>query len=779
MRMYRGSLFMVLAASLLATAGCGSADSSGGSGPKPGPAARVNISTEPTATAPVGASVGTFAVKVVDAAGLAVSGVAVTFTTTGGVTVSPASATTDASGLASTQVTLGTIAGAVTVTGRAAGVTTAVTSAINAIAGPATKIVVAPKTLQLVAIGDTARVTASAQDQYGNLAGTSAIGFSVVDGTLVSVDPTGLVRALRQGGSTLVISASNGRADTTTVTVLAAGASNCTGLVGATTMAVGDVQTFSGAQYGCLSGSASGAEFAMVAFNSSTDQTNSLSVSITGNGVGAVPSTFLASTSAPALRSVIGTGATAAPQLDESFHLRLLAKAKAEHRSFANARTTRRLAISRSITGSSAGAAVNTAALPSTAKVGDLLTLNVSGNPNGCNVVVNHALRVTAIGTKSIVLSDTLNPTGGFTDADFQRIATRFDTLVYPLDVGAFGYPTDIDNNGRVAIIFTRSVNELTPPENQISFVGGFFYSRDLFPKVNPDTTQNCRGSNEGEMFYMLAPDPTGTVNGHVRTTGFVDSLTTGVVAHEFQHLINASRRVYINTAAQEWEDVWLNEGLSHIAEELLYYRESGFTPRQNLNDATIRVLNPAKYGIWKSDAASNLSRFLSYVRAPNANSVYANNDDLATRGATWSFLRYAADQLGTTDGTIWQRFDNATVTGLATLQSVYGTDPLPMVRNWAVANFLDDFGTNADPRFMHKSWNFRNIFTTTFLNNPTYPLSVTGLSDGVKADFVIRGGSAAYARLAVPAGREGLITFSSGGGVPSTPLQFVVVRTK
>ena len=772
MRRYRGTLVALLAASLLVVAGCGSETS----GPKAGPAARVNISTAPTATAPAGTSAGTFAVKVVDATGLAVSGVAVTFTTTGGGTVSPASAITDASGLASTQVTLGTIAGAVTVSANAAGVVTAATSTINVIAGPATKIAVTPKTLRLIAIGDTARVTATAQDQFGNLAGSNAITFTAVDGTLVSVDATGLVRALRQDGSTFVLSSSNGKADTTTVTVLPAGSTNCTGLVGATTMAIGDVRTFSGAQYGCLTGTASGAEFALVAFNSSTDQVNSLNVSITGNGVGAVPSTFAAPASAPALRSVIGTRATASPELDESFHLGLLAKAKAEHGSFASARAMRRLALSRSIAGSSADAASSSAAIPSTAKVGDLVTLNVSANI--CTGPLNHALRVTAIGTKSIVLADTLNPPGGFTDADFQRISARFDTLVYPLDVGAFGAPSDIDNNGKVAIIFTRTVNELTPA-NVNYFVGGFFNPRDLFPRVNPDTTQNCAGSNEGEMFYMLVPDSAGVVNGNVRAKGFVDSLTTGVIAHEFQHLINGSRRFYVNTAAQDFEDTWLNEGLSHIAEELLYYRESGFTPRQNLNDSTIRILNRPTYGFWKSDAASNFSRLLGYLRAPSANSPYANNDELATRGATWSFLRYAADRLGTTDGTTWQRFDNATTQGLETLKFVYGTDPVPLVRDWAVANYLDDFGTNSDTRFMHKSWNFRDIFTTTFLNIPTYPLRVTGLSEGVKTDFVVRGGSAAYARLAVPAGKEGLLTFSSGGGVPSTPLQFVVVRTK
>ena len=774
MSLTRVSLSASLAALLLASASCGS-DSSGGSGPKAGPAARVDITSAPTATAAVSSSAGTFAVKVVDATGLAVSGVLVSFTATGGGTVAPVSATTDASGLASTQVTLGTIAGAVTVRASATGVVTAATSAITAIAGPATKIVVAPKTLRFIAIGDTARVTALAQDQFGNVAGVSALSFTVVDGSLVSVDATGLVRALRQDGSTFVISSANGKADTTTVTVLAAGASNCTGLVGATTMAVGDVRTFSGAQYGCLSGSATGAEFALVTFNSSTDQVNSLNVSLTGNGLGAAPSTFAAPASAPALRSAVGTRASALSVLDERFHLRLLARAKAEHGSFANARSVRRLATSRSISGNGAGVAGNSAAIPNTAKVGDLITLNVSANI--CTTPINRALRVAALGTRAIVLADTLNPSGGFTDADYQRISARFDTLVHPLDVDAFGAPSDIDVNGRVAIIFTRTVNELSDSTSG-SFVGGFFNPRDLFPKVAVNPSENCPGSNEGEMFYMLVPAPAG-INGVKHTTGFVDSLTTGIVAHEFQHLINGSRRLYVNTTAQDFEEVWLNEGLSHIAEELLYYRESGFTPRQNLNDSTIRILNRPTYGFWKSDASSNFVRLLRYLRAPNDNSPYANNDELATRGATWSFLRYAADRLGTTDGTIWQRFGNATVTGLATLQSVFGADPVPLVRDWAVANYIDDFGVNTDTRFMHKSWNFRDIFTTTFINNPTYPLRVTSLGEGVKTDFVIRGGSAAYVRLAVPAGKEGLITFSSGGGLPSTPLQFVVVRTK
>ncbi len=773
MRIHGRSLDAVFAASLLAAAGCGS---DGSTGTKGGTPARIDVTSAPSSPGAAGSLGGAFAVRVVDAAGGSVAGITVSFSATGTVSVSPATRVTDASGVASTQVALGTTTGSGTLRATVAGVATGATASVIVIAGATTKIVVTPKTLRFLNVGETGQITAAAQDQFGNAA-VSAITYSVVDGTLVNVDTTGLVRVLRQPGTTLVISTSSDKADTTTVTVLAVGASICTGLATALPMNVGDVQTFTGSQYECLSGSTSGAEFAMVAFNSFTDANTPLTASVTGNGLTTVPSTFRAPVSgAVALRSALGSRASAAPQLDEDFHLRLLAQANAQFNgSLPRGRAAHRASFSRSLI--STGGTPSYAGIPAAANVGDYITLNVSGEI--CAGSINHALRVEAIGTKSIVLSDTLNPTGGFTSADYQRFAARFDTLVYPLDVGAFGAPSDIDGNGRVAILFTRTVNELTPAKST-SFVGGFFNPRDLFPKVDKaDPRKNCPGSNEGEMFYLLAPDPGGAINGNVRATGFVDSLTTAVIAHEFQHLINGSRRVYINTAATDFEVVWLNEGLSHIAEELLYYRESGLAPRMNLTDSLIRIINKPTYGFWKSDAAANFSRFLQYVRNPGANSPYADDDELPTRGATWSFLRYAADHLGSTDGTIWQRFDNSTVTGQATLLVALGTKSAPLFRDWAVANYIDDVGVSTDPRYQHLSWNFRDIYTKTFLNIPTYPLLVSGLVDGIPAPVSVRGGSASYLRFALRAGKDALLTFDSGGGLPSTQLQFVVVRTK
>ena len=281
--------------------------------------------------------------------------------------------------------------------------------------------------------------------------------------------------------------------------------------------------------------------------------------------------------------------------------------------------------------------------LPASLEVGDLVRLNVNGKENCANGIY-HVARLVAIGDKSMIFEDTLNPSGGFSTADYQRYAAKFDTLVYPLDVGAFGTPTDIDGNGRVGIIFTRAVNELTEAQSD-AYVGGFTYSRDLFPKTGgDDRTGNCATSNQGEYFYALAPDPTGAINGNVRTRGFVDSATVPVLAHELQHLINASRRLYVNTLTESFEDQWLDEGLAHIAEELLFYRESNTVPRSNVDVPKIQQ-NKATLAAFNDDMSGNTSRYRSFLLTTSASSPYADDDELETRGGAWSWLRYLADQ--------------------------------------------------------------------------------------------------------------------------------------
>jgi hypothetical protein len=296
--------------------------------------------------------------------------------------------------------------------------------------------------------------------------------------------------------------------------------------------------------------------------------------------------------------------------------------------------------------------------------VGDVVLMNV--NPDSdCVAPIMHPVRVEAIGSKAMILNDTLNPKNGFTTADFERFAAKFDTLIYPVDVAAFGEPTDIDQNGHIGLIFTRAVNELTPSGSS-SYVGGFTYSRDLFPKQGTARAQGCAASNQGEFFYLLAPDPNGEINGNRRSAAFVDAATTPVIAHEFQHLINGSRKLYVNTTAPDFEEKWLDEGLAHVAEELLYYHEAGYTPRGNIGITQVTA-TPRSLGAYNSDMRGNEGRYRTYLERPSTNSPYNVDDSLATRGAAWSFLRYLADArvLGTvpTASTSLRRTGTGTVT--------------------------------------------------------------------------------------------------------------------
>jgi hypothetical protein len=415
-------------------------------------------------------------------------------------------------------------------------------------------------------------------------------------------------------------------------------------------------------------------------------------------------------------------------------------------------------------------------ALPATPSVGDLITINVNAAVS-CASPVYHAVRVVAIGSKALVLEDTLNPKPGFTTADFQRFAARFDTLVYPLDVAAYGTPTDIDANGRIAIVFTLAVNELTPPSAP-SYVGGLTFSRDLFPQVGTARAQACPASNEGELFYMMTPDPYGVVNGNRRSAGFVDTVATSVLAHELVHLINASRKLYVNTAAPRFEEKWLDEGLAHIAEELLFYRESGLVSRSNLDYATLAATNRTK-GAYRADMAANAARYKEYLLATAKSSPYRGGDSLPTRGAAWSLLRYLADRTRTADGDVWSRLVDNSVTGMANLQAVFGKDVPAMVRDWAGSHDLDDRVTTS-PAFQQPSWNWHSIYGGIDGLDALYPLRPTPLSASTSTytGSLVAGG-ADYYSFSVPPNDTATITLGAAGGVAASSLQFLIVRTQ
>jgi hypothetical protein len=512
-------------------------------------------------------------------------------------------------------------------------------------------------------------------------------------------------------------------------------------------------------------GGPSGGEFLLVVADTATTSSSTTSAfQVAASGIGAAgtvspPATSLAPLRGPALGDATRRGAV----LDFSVAARL------------NERARRRLLPLFQVARTPAPRGRLNSVVPGSVQVGDVATFNVS--TNACDSMVNHPARIVAVGSKAIIAVDTLNPSGGFTAADYVRFAADFDTLVYPLDVANFGAPTDIDQNGHVILLFTRTVNELTGASSE-ALTGGFFFSRDLFPSTRTTPGFACAGSNFAEMFYLLAPDPTGSINGNVRTAGFVDSLVVPVIAHEFQHLINASRRLYVNNAS-DFEVVWLNEGLSHIAEELLFFRQSGLAPRQNISVNTVRASRTI-VNAFNQDQAANAGRYREYLTKPSTSSPIRNDDSLATRGATWDFLRYEADRKlrsGGLDADVWFALVNTVTTGVTNLRGVFGVDVAGQLRDWSVSQYTDDVVSNASADYTQPSWNWHSIYPALGSGGGSYPLPVTSLPVAGTSGAVIPGGAVFY-RFAVAANGMASLTVSGASGA-AAPAQEVVVRIR
>ena len=125
-----------------------------------------------------------------------------------------------------------------------------------------------------------------------------------------------------------------------------------------------------------------------------------------------------------------------------------------------------------------------------------------------------------------------------------QAQVDRFSEKTYPIATSAFGKTSDVDNDGKILILYTNLVN----PDESIFGAAGFFYAPSLL------SIEQGGDGNLSDMFY-LDPD--------------IDpSRIDAVLAHEFQHLINFNQHVLIHNGTSE--DVWLNEGLSHICEDLI-----------------------------------------------------------------------------------------------------------------------------------------------------------------------------------------------------------------
>ncbi len=375
--------------------------------------------------------------------------------------------------------------------------------------------------------------------------------------------------------------------------------------------------------------------------------------------------------------------------------------------------------------------------------VGDSRTFKVCATAM-CTGFVSVKATAQYVGAKSAIFLDDTVPANGYSPADIQTLGTLFDQHLYPIDTTAFGRESDLDGNGVVVVLLSDQINALSANCQQTGqVILGYFFGLDL------DLTDPH--SNGGEVFYGIVPDPAKPA---CFGRSFVLDRIAPTAIHELQHMISFNRHVLLGGGGAE--ETWLNEGLSHFAEELGGRRVpdslcSGAScldqfARGDIGNAFNYLLQPVN----------------SYLVEPGT-----TTGSLSERGANWLFVRWLADRSPTDSilGTdITRRLDGADQPGgigstgganaaLAAQLFQPGVTFPTLVGQWHLTNYLESVPTFSDPgdRLNYRSWNLAGAFGQLFGGPyPLHPDSTAGQAYGVSGTLL--GGSGTCVRIVQPA---------------------------
>jgi hypothetical protein len=374
--------------------------------------------------------------------------------------------------------------------------------------------------------------------------------------------------------------------------------------------------------------------------------------------------------------------------------------------------------------------------------------------------------RVRALKSKVAIYVDTLAPAGGLDSLALDSIADLFDQRLYAIDTAAFGRESDIDSNTVVMVLMTNTVNKLvTATEcNTSAFVAGFFFGADLDPAFRNDSR-----SNKAEIFYSIVADPAGTLS-CPHPASDVEKFVPVTFIHEFQHMISFNQHVLLR--GSDGEVLWLNEGLSHYAEEL-GGRSYASAPDGQVADCTAGSVECRFYGGDLLNAYEYMDTVTKHFLLPTA-----GIGSLAERGAAWLFVRYVVDQYAAgstrTDWNVVTRaLDGTAQTGAQNIAAVTGAPFETVVTRWALAIYVTDRG-GTPPELQYVSWDLHAVYAQLHGRAPdgfpkTYPLvPLQFVGRYVAVTGTLRAGSGIYFRLTQPAADPGFtLSFTGTNGLP------------
>jgi len=386
--------------------------------------------------------------------------------------------------------------------------------------------------------------------------------------------------------------------------------------------------------------------------------------------------------------------------------------------------------------------------------VGSTRTFKVCSNVDSCLPLQTVTATAKTVTGHLALYVDNAAPSGGLTQGDLDSLGSLFDARLYAIDTTAFGRESDIDGNGVVAVLMTGVVNKLVNAQQcQSGFIAGFFFGADIDPVV-------ASQFNHGEVFYSIVADPTGSLS-CAHSASQLRRLVPVTFIHEFQHMISYNQHVLV--AHGDPQVTWLDEGMSHFAEEL---GGRSFLPSDQTSFSNF-VINDLFNAYSYLDSTG--SHFLAFS---------AGIGTIAERGAAWLFVRYLADQFAadtsfTSVAAFTRSLEQSGLHGGPAIATATGTPFATVLGRWVLATYVSDLpGFTPPAELQYRSWSFRTTFASLHLQRPStfpkvFPLTpALSAGDAVSQSGLLLAGSGVYTVASQPPSGPGFaLLYAALGG--------------
>ena len=266
------------------------------------------------------------------------------------------------------------------------------------------------------------------------------------------------------------------------------------------------------------------------------------------------------------------------------------------------------------------------------------------------------------------------------------RSIQAIETFIIPRVQALWGKPADIDGDGRIALLFTHTLND-----EQAAL--GYFNPADFFIRIDDPLLETYNpSSNEMDIIYIAMPDPDPSSSYSVENV-------IATAAHEIAHAATFTLKTWnkiqggvVNAAREE---LFLEEGWSHLTENLCGLGISGGNIRflqHFLNNTSMYSFCRANH-VGQQDSTGMrgaITLFLSWLfwQAGGMTWDHANPVDLIDLGGI-AFLRRMAvsaetgwESIGRAFGQpthvlFTQMLDEIHRSSMSNSSHVYTTDPL------------------------------------------------------------------------------------------------------